>query len=444
MAGFEALGRRDWVDAVPGGVLHTDDAGQTWSLVRSDRSLPDLAVSFTTPNRGWQQAGAGLATASSTTDSGRTRLTAPPPPGYRPPTGTVADEVNWLAATGRVLVAGGGTGVATSLDGGRRWQVRLGPTDPAEYVGVAGRAMVAVVTYDQLLVSTDAANTFHPWTVPLAGPVDAAEVWSNDAGVAQVDASLWATGDSGARWTRLRAPAGWSLSGELSAGSQGSACFGPGPEPGSSVGWAVARRGEQSQLLVTTDAGGHWKMALPPGDLPAGDLVSVAACSGERAVVEVSEPDGEGAMGVPRYSDDLLVGSDLGRRWLDVLRSSSVGRVARPRVAAVAGGPVVVPEQFQGEESVSLAGPSIWVLALDGSGSASLWSTADDGRHWSLASRPVGLPPLQFDASIVARGRLPALLLAPAGKSDPVAGVYESSDGGKRWARISTLRLPDG
>ena len=227
---------------------------------------------------------------------------------------------------------------------------------------------------------------------PVSGGVTGIDFWSATSGLAAVDQSLLVTSDAGVTWQPLQLPPGWKIPGAFVGGYEPvPVCF-----TDRGVGWAAATRNHRYGVLVTTTGGRSWKVALSPALLQPGAEpgkpgggVSIAGCDGKAAWVLVSQAAGPMDMqGIPT-TFDLLRSLDLGRSWLDVLRSASEMRVTRPKVPTSPGGPQSVPFEF-GEWSLALASPATaWLTATNEDlGGITFGSTRDGGVHWKIHSFP--------------------------------------------------------
>ena len=156
--------------------------------------------------------------------------------------------------------------------------------------------------------------------------------------------------------------------------------------------------------------------------------------------------------GVPT-TFDLLRSLDLGRSWLDVLRSTSEIRVTRPKVPTSPGGPESVPPE-SGAWALTLASPSTaWFTATDEDlGGITFGSTRDGGVHWRIHSFPAVRESAgirgRFAAAALRRidglRRRPSTLWTPGPfsvlpRTSGDSYLYETSDGGAAWHRLAVF-----
>lgn len=448
-ATFDPLTARTWVEAAPGGVYRTTDAGHRWTLTRTDTGLSTQPVSFVSTRDGLQ-AGDYATIAYRTADGGSTWTASPEP------TSTTGGGASELAVAGpHFAAAGGAGGLAVSLSSGRRWVERLGPADPVVQLDPIGAQAMVAVTADQLLVSTDAGGAWRPLPLPLSGAVSSAQFWSATSGAVRSGGQTLVTTDSGRGWRPLALPVGWVL--PQWASDDPPMCFAAdGTADGAA--WAVAERAGRSEVLVSTDAARSWRVTLPASRLPAGASVGLAACHGRRAYLSVDQVAGRLGMGQPVYTADLLAATDLGHSWRDILRTPApaalgLGHVARPDVPAP-GGPPEVDAGGAQVDLLEIRGSALWITVrnqLDGS--LRFVTSADGGARWSLArltspgpqaSTPPGGLPAAYPSSPavpVSSDALRAWIVVSGGKTSDSSGLYETSDGGRSWERMATVDL---
>jgi len=450
-ATFDPLTASTWVEAAPGGVYRTTDAGQRWSLTRTEDGLSTQPVSFVSTRDGLQ-AGGHATIAYRTTDGGSTWSASASPA----PIGTGDGGADVLAVAGPSFAAAGGPGgLAVSADAAQRWTDRLGPTDPVEQLDPIGAQAMVAVSADQLLVSTDAGRSWRPMLLPLSGAVSSAQFWSTTSGAVRSGGQTLVTTDSGRGWRPVGLPAGWVLPGWDP--DHPPMCFAAdGTVDGAA--WAVVERAGRSEVLVSTDAGRSWRVALRAGRLPAEASVGLAACHGRRAYLSVDQVAGRLAMGQPVYTADLLAATDLGRSWRDILRTPApdglrVGRLDRPDVPG-AGGPPDLDVGGAPIDLVEIRGAAMWITVRNSlDDSFRFLTSADGGARWSLArpvdsgsgaSTPPGGLPVAYPASPavpVSSDALRAWIVVSGAKTSERSGVYETFDGGRSWERLATVRL---
>ena len=439
-AWFHPLDASHWVVSAPGRLIETADAGQFWTSVRTAVSLPGVPASFTGPGHGFVQ-GTGRMAALATSDGGRTWSAEQAPRWAGTEPGSVGPAIATVqVVSSRVAVAAGAAGLETSADGGRTWVTRLSVPAPVRQVDVVTDRVWLAVAGGQLLRSTDGGASWRPLYQPLAGPVTEVNFWTAADGVAYTGQdTLVVTHDGGERWQPLRLPAGWSIGsggGVISNLGPASVCFASG-----GAGWAAATAGHGYGVLVTTDGGRTWRVALKPSVLHGG---SIAGCAGHTGWVQA-------ANSAPTL--DLLRSTDLGRTWVDVLRTPSAGRVRRPGVPGPPGGPAVAPTDHRVTVLLPLSVPSAqaaWYTLADVYGSdIGLGSTGDAGRSWSgrwLArgrQTPVSrFPPARQWLATTALDARRAWVLFAGPQASGVSYLYGTSDAGATWRLLTVFRPP--
>ena len=204
----------------------------------------------------------------------------------------------------------------------------LDPEFPVDRLDLVSSEVAFASAAGELLGTSDGGSTWRSVLQPPGGTALSVDFWSADAGIAETDGPYYVTYDAGAHWALLALPNGWMTGPMKGDGSPGAFCF---SEEG--TGWAAVSRHDDLAVLVTTDGGQHWAVALPPGDLPGaaptkeasselpGAEVEMAGCQGHEAWVLVAQPVALGnTLGVPD-TFDLLVTEDLGRAWRDVFQA---------------------------------------------------------------------------------------------------------------------------
>jgi hypothetical protein len=144
---------------------------------------------------------------------------------------------------------------------------------------------------------------------------------------------------------------------------------------------------------------------------------------------------------------DLLRSTNLGRSWLDVLRTPGCCGLGRPAVAGPPGGPALTGTGMAELRQLAMASPrAAWYTVVNESGPGfGFGSTADAGISWSVrwfakptrpsasAFQPGACPITGYDARH-------AWMLCAAPKQPGVSDVYGTSDGGKTWRLITVFR----
>jgi photosystem II stability/assembly factor-like uncharacterized protein len=258
---FLADGRTGWAVGSSGGIVHTTDAGDRWSLQLSGTVYNLNAVWFTSPTEGW--AVGNLGTLLHTTNAGgnwtRVNLNA----------GENLMDVCFANADTGWAVGSAGV-VLRTVDAGASWQ----------------RGTLATF----MLESVSFAGTHDGWVVGDAGAIygtqDAGETWS------RVQPSI-TTQSLKAVWRR-RAEAAWAV------GDQGVAPLTTGTP--SSYGWELRNAGAINQLqavhfaddligyaagsngagaiLRTDDGGDSWQAQASHSSRPLHDVFFVDALRG--------------------------------------------------------------------------------------------------------------------------------------------------------------------
>lgn len=433
---FDPVDVDRWVVSATGGLVETADGGRTWTFFRAILDDPEQPISFRTLRDGFR-AGSDLVAAQRTTDAGRswTALAVRPP---RTTTAAWADEypTGTIAALGpRSVVAGGAAGLLVSGDGGATWIRRLGPTMPVEQLDAVDSRTIFAVTGDELLRSTDSGRTWAPITQPETGPVEQVQFSSDRTGVAVVNDQLLRTDDGGRDWTPVPPPVGWTLPGTSLAGPRpGSACFAQG------AAWTVAQRAGRPAVLVSVDGGLTWREALAPSAFPAArrsvDPVQVAGCRGSVGWVLVSGAP-VGMSGTPDgYA--LLRSADVGRSWVQVLRTSHYA--PRVRVRTPAGGVPTGPAGNPIGLTTTGTGGAWMTVADAGVGQPAVLSTTVAGRHWTITR----LPPAAIGNWLAtAADRRHAWTLFGGSKDSWTSFGYATSDAGRHWTKRTTFSWPN-
>ncbi|MGP8151648.1 MAG: WD40/YVTN/BNR-like repeat-containing protein [Acidimicrobiales bacterium] len=455
---FDPVNASDWVVAAPGGLIETTNAGETWTLTRSPIAVSGQPVSFTSPVDGFVQ-GSGLVIAMRTSDrdvtwnSESASISRAEQAVWAPPSNAVSTV---QVVSSQLAVAAGAIGVRTSSNDGHSWVDRLGTNSTAADLDFINSRVGFAVDNGELVRTMNGGVSWQALLHPVAGGVSGIEFWSPSTGLVSVGSqSLFITSDGGTSWRPLRLPPGWIAFDAFIGGDEPTGiCF-----TNKGVGWAVGSRAHRFAVFVSTSNGRSWRLALssvlPPGAEPAklGGGVSIAGCDGKAAWVLVSQAAGPMDMqGVPT-TFDLLRSLDLGRSWLDVLRSTSFIRVTRPKVPTFPGGPESVPFE-SGPWALALASPATaWFTATNEDlGSITFGSTRDGGVHWKIHSSSGAQ---DQRGSVAASQQLPyayrwletaalnaadawVLFRAPEGSSESY--LYATSNGGAAWHRLAVFR----
>jgi photosystem II stability/assembly factor-like uncharacterized protein len=469
---FEALGPAEWLVLAPTEILSTSDAGQHWAVARSTLELRTPAY-FDSLSQGFVESsgfsqslvqGSGFTVAWGTVDGGRDWFPEPLPASlYAPAAAQMGAPVSIIASAGPgPLVAAGSAGLYVSKDGGQTFAHTLGPELPVYRLDLVSPDVAFASAGGELLRSTDGASTWAPVLQPPGGAVLSVDFWSAEAGIAETEGPYYVTYDAGSHWSALALPGGWQAGPMNGDGSPGAFCFSQG-----GTGWAAVSRHDELAVLVSTDGGGHWDVALAPPRLPGaaptkrggsellGAQVEVAGCQGRQAWVLVAQPPALGDMPDTPYTFDLLVTEDLGVTWEDVLQTKGSSIVTRPRVSVPAGGTVQANPGFSYwlPQSATSPGPgTLWLTSNDEKfGGEAFASTADGGQQWAqsyvpgqVAAAGQPLPPYGWASTAASSGAEGWVLFSgPAPQhGSPTAVSYVTHDGGATWARAATFSGP--
>jgi photosystem II stability/assembly factor-like uncharacterized protein len=451
---FDPIDASHWVISAPGELVETADAGASWTTVTTPVSLPGAPASFTSLGQGFVQ-GTGLAAALATTDGGHDWTAEESPPWAGTDPDAVGPAITTIQIVSRRLaVAAGAAGLETSSDGGRRWIRRLAVPAPVSEVDFVGGKTGFAVTDGELLRTRDDGARWNPIDQPLGGPASAVDFWSAKSGVADTFAGGYAvTRDGGRSWAPLRLPLGWAAEGNGVADQAPlgadipSVCFAR-----RSAAWVVASQGHRTAVLVSTDDGLRWRVAIKPSVFDQESYrpaVGITACAGGSAWVLVSHTPQDDD-DTEAWTYDLLATSDAGRTWLDVLRTPAFGRTLRPFVAVPAGGPSIPAGVMPGKQFMQLAvAPETTSAFYTFAGgmadnSVGIGSTYDGGITWSSywfqaarnGSLPTFSPHLPAGAKWVASSALDAehawMLFTGPGRSG-FSYLFGTDDGGATW-----------
>ncbi|MDA8037728.1 MAG: hypothetical protein M0Z69_00920 [Actinomycetota bacterium] len=490
-ATFLARTPASWV--VPTGLAMAvpTDAGRRWHLEPSNQFAgsgpiafgPQLVVALASLD------GSMRTPALESTDEGRDWMAVGiGEPGLERVLTAFDDAASGLQSLSRSrLVAWGPAGLSVSSSGGRSWSRRLDvPVAVADFLGRTGY----VVTPYSLERTVDGARSWRMLREP--APLSTIQFDTPSVGFAGTctapPSPLFITHDGGRSWDRVVLPLPWSTTGlceeqaSTSAGAAGGFL------------WVVAAAGQRRALFESSDGGRHWSKALGTPRVPALLLLAV---SGPSAWVAVAQPEGPMNTMGQFFAVDVLVTTDQGRHWRDVLASSaekitglpaSVPK-ARPRplgVPSYPGGPLCSRAVGTGQ-GLQLAAASprpgvLWLLS-DSQNAARVrfLVTGSAGRSWTTtgpapfgAAQVVALAAFgSHGAAVLVSSAKGAAVLVSSAKGAAVlvssakgaavlvssakgAAVLVSSakgaaedlwvttDGGRRWQRAGAARCAGG
>jgi len=155
---------------------------------------------------------------------------------------------------------------------------------------------------------------------------------------------------------------------------------------------------------------------------------------------------------------DLLRTTDLGRNWLDVLRSGSFVHVNRPKVPVPPGGPTPGPAaagawSIPGALAVPSATSAWYTIVNEQDGAIGFGATGDAGLSWHSRWFPAArtsqqpaptstrFPPVALWLATTALDARHAWSLFTGTKNAGVSDLYATSDGGATWHRVATFGL---
>jgi photosystem II stability/assembly factor-like uncharacterized protein len=209
-----------WAVGYPGLILHTTDAGATWTRLALDEEEPLFAVDFVDAKSGWIVGRSGLIYA--TTDGGKTWAAR------KSGVAEALSDVDFFDAAHGIAVGNFGT-VLTTQDGGKTWA--------SQVVASMESAGLNAVRY---LNATTAffAGEYPSWETDLSEGVKAEDI-----------SSLWRTGDGGATWTLVRTGVEKAIYDVVFVDER--------------AGYAC---GSAGTLLATDDGGATWKPVTTPLD----------------------------------------------------------------------------------------------------------------------------------------------------------------------------------
>lgn len=414
-----------WAGTAQGGIYRSPDSGVTWEGAPQGLAFPGYAVTSLaadplSPGTAW----AGLTGVvrggllARSADGGRSFEVV------RRWEDRAASRVVALTVRDgrRVVAAGGDGGIEISDDDGVTWRPSAPPLDAGS--GVSFLAfhpsrpdVLYCGTFRHPFRSTDGGRT---WTRIAAGMVEDTEVFSMDFASASPD-ELWAatcgwvyrTSDGGANWTRLR-------DGLLDRRTQ---AVRVDPRDPSRV-----LAGTTGGVFESRDRGKTFRRLSPE--------VVVNAL--------VFDPHAPARLLVATEAEGILRSEDGGvtlaesNRGLAEARVSAValrpsGRVVVARAADGRSGGLWEVDPASGEATRLAVTPPSTVLALAPVGAGLLAATPDGVFRQDAAGAP-------FVKALAWGAR--ALALDGAGRTLAAtdAGVFESRDAGRTWARLGALR----
>lgn len=478
-AWFEPVSASHWVAGAPGTVIQTSDAGKTWHAITTTTALPGGPFWFTGPSQGYARLHTGVIAATS--DGGRTWRagTAPPPP--HPARGLSVTGIQQISPA--IAIASGPDELRISRDGGHTWTPLAPvpgrhPLTSAQFPS-ASTGFVTDHSGKLLWRTTDGGAA---WT-SLPQPADVQQVqdsparfWTPDIGIGTGLKNYWVTTNGGSTWHPLMPPGGYQFDGTIFAVPQrpapptsvGYACF------TGDTGWGIAYSRANIQreaVLVSTDAGAHWRVVLPTTILRTHGRSSLTTqlggCQRSQAWVGVTRESYKQGGGT---SYDLLHTADYGQTWQDVLHLQSGPALPRLAVPLAPGAldtaplpsgliPAADPQTaaqagllLTPEPMATPSASTAWLTLLSSNGGIAFAVTSDGGQHWqihwfpaprhdpraapaSASGLPAGLPWMATTATDARHAWV--LLASTNGSGDSY--LYATSDGGATWKRITTF-----
>ena len=304
-----AAGIHAWAAGEPGVLLVTADGGATWKRQRFLLPQRGVDVAFADARTGWLVTDAGTVLASSDGGAAWTVVEQ------------VKADVKAIAATdaahawivGNALGAAGEPGASAvfrTSDGGATWKrTSFGMAQLAD-VAFADERRGVLVALDRIWSTRDGGRTWRlrrelPMTVLTSVAAgDPLHAWVAGWDTQSGDPLVFATGDGGSTWSRLRIDVPPAEPGALQ--SRQIACAG-----GSHL-WVTCDAG----VLASADAGGTWELQ----QVPAGQPLAVAAADEEHVLATTQ-------------TQPILASADAGVTWL---ASGKDGFLSQPLVAIAA------------------------------------------------------------------------------------------------------------
>jgi photosystem II stability/assembly factor-like uncharacterized protein len=214
--------RNGWAVGHGGVIVHTADAGETWTLQRSDTAVdqPLLTVYFRDAQHGWA---AGLwSLLLATSDGGKTwqQVTLPVPEGAK------RADLNLLklfpGTDGTLYIAAERGTVLRSRDGGATWQYLPTGSKTSLWTGTAlpdGTLLVGGLG-GRILRSTDEGATWSVLSAGSTGSITQLRADRRDVWAASLDGRLLRSSDAGRTWEAMGA-AGDPLTAIVATGDEG-------------------------------------------------------------------------------------------------------------------------------------------------------------------------------------------------------------------------------
>jgi photosystem II stability/assembly factor-like uncharacterized protein len=458
---FEPVDASHWIVSAPGRVLQTSDAGHAWRVSSLAATLTGGPFWFTSLSRGYSRSSGGVTLATS--DGGRTWSKGAAQPAASPVQGPAVTAVQELSPS--FAIASGPAGLQVSRDGGRIW-TPLPPVPGQHPLGAVQflNSSTGFVIDDfgkQLWRTTDGGHSWTPIPEPPHVQVDHVQFWTPAEGAVVTRGfnptgnGVYLTGTGGSTWRPLALPTGyWFNPADMPRLDY--TCFAGG------TGWFVGHPPRSialggTSVLVSTDAGVHWRPVLPPAVLRSGTVGAAlgawfGGCRGSTAWVEVRQ-DRYGHGG---DSYDLLRTVDLGRTWQNVLHiqnGTAIPRLTLPlSPGALAPSPLPAGLALIPEPLALTSASGAWLtLTTPGKGLA-VAVTADGGENWTMhwfpaprhdpstapaapSAFPAGLPWLTTTATDSGH----AWVLFGSTNGSGASYLYATEDAGLTWKRIATF-----
>jgi photosystem II stability/assembly factor-like uncharacterized protein len=383
-----------WAVGVGGEILHSGDAGATWSAQQSGTSDDLFSVSFADAQHGWA---CGASTVLATTDGGST-WSACTPVGLSRVLLNVsfADDLHgWLGSSaGRVY---------RTTDGGSSWSaVHVGTSEDylsVQFVNARDGWAMGLMTGD-LWRTTNGGTSWGFVHRFVSAPdfVDATHGWAFTDG--ESSASVLVTSDGGRQWKAVHAFANLEIESLQAQGRSSCALIG---SLASATGDLPETVGGVTTMATTTDGGSHWATArVGIAVSPEPSIVSPAAIAGSGAALCAV---GQG----------IVTSSDGGTTW----QARSSGQL------------------YQLSDGVALSASDLWAVDANGallhSTDGATWREQASPVRWSQRLSAVSFPDANDGWAVGTANTTQAAAEPPSGV------IFHTSDGGVSWTPQSSV-----